>query len=252
MVLTLNTRVRPRCAPAKGHDAAISEVGHQGEVAMKTFGKMILAFGAVALMAAPSWAQGQGRGFGMGGGGGALLSNKSVQQELKVTDEQAKKLDAFGQDLMAKNRERFQGLQDLSADERRAKMQDLNKTMTAEIKKGLADILKPEQAKRFEQIQLQTMGYNAFNMPNVQESLKLTAEQKTKFTELGTATGTEMREIMQSAGDDREAAMKKATELRKSATDKAMAVLTADQKTTWKEMTGTPFEVKFEPRPPQN
>jgi Spy/CpxP family protein refolding chaperone len=218
---------------------------------MKTFGKMILAFGVVALMAAPSWAQ--GRGFGGGGGGGAmLLSNKGVQQEIKVTDEQAKKLDAFAQDMMEKNRERFSGLRDLSADERRAKMQDLTKTMNAEIKKGLVDILKPEQTKRFEQIQLQTMGYNAFNMPNVQEGLKLTAEQKTKFTELGTATGQEMREIMQGAGDDREAAMKKSTELRKSATEKAMALLTDDQKKTWKEMTGIPFEVKFEPRPRNN
>jgi Spy/CpxP family protein refolding chaperone len=217
---------------------------------MKIFGKILLAFGAVALMAAPSWAQ--GRGFGGGGGGGMLLSNKGVQQELKVTDEQAKKLDAFAQELRDKNRERFAGLRDLSDDERRTKMQDLNKTMTAEIKKGLVDILKPEQAKRFDQIQLQQMGYNAFNMPNVQEGLKLTTEQKTKFTDLGTATGQEMGEIMRGAADDREAAMKKATELRRSATEKAMALLTDDQKKSWKEMTGTPFEVKFEPRPPQN
>jgi hypothetical protein len=216
---------------------------------MKSFGKILLAFGAVALMAAPSWAQGQGRGFGMGGGGAMLLSNKGVQQELKVTDEQAKKLDAFAQDMMEKNRERFSGLQDLSADERRAKMQDLTKTMTAEVKKGVADILKPEQAKRFEQIQLQTMGANAFAMPNVQESLKFTAEQKSKITELNTDIGQQMRDARQAAGDDREAAMKKMTEIRKQSAEKAMALLTDDQKKSWKEMTGTPFEVKFEPRP---
>ena len=57
---------------------------------------MSTRLGVVALMAAPSRAQ-QGRGFGMfGGGGTALLTNKGVQKELKVTDEQASKLGAGG------------------------------------------------------------------------------------------------------------------------------------------------------------
>ena len=65
---------------------------------MRTFGKMILACGLVGLLVAPAQAQrpGGGRGFGgpagPGGGGLMLLNNKSVQQELKVGDEQAEKL----------------------------------------------------------------------------------------------------------------------------------------------------------------
>ena len=41
--------------------------------------------------------------------------------------------------------------------------------------------------------------------------------------------------------------MQKMTELRKKGNDKAMAVLTDSQKSSWNELIGEPFEVKFEP-----
>ena len=52
-----------------------------------------------------------------------------------------------------------------------------------------------------------------------------------------------MREIQQSAGDDRQAAMQKIQALRKETNTKVMALMTDDQKKTWKEMTGEPFEI---------
>jgi Spy/CpxP family protein refolding chaperone len=210
----------------------------------------MLAFGALALMAAPAWAQGQGRGgFGMGGGGGAmLLSNKSVQKELKVSDEQAEKLNTLATETMAKNRERFQGFQDLSQEERQTKMREAR----AELEKSLDGVLKPEQVKRFKQIELQVGGMMAFGQPRVQEALKLTDEQKEKVR----AIGEEAQGAMPSREDfqaDREAAMKKRAEITKGATDKVCALLTEDQKKEWKELTGEPFDFKPEaPRRPNN
>ena len=63
--------------------------------AMRTLSKTIVALGLVALMAGPALAQqgrggGGGRGFG-GGGIGMLLSNASVQQELKLDATQIEK-----------------------------------------------------------------------------------------------------------------------------------------------------------------
>ena len=46
--------------------------------------------------------------------------------------------------------------------------------------------------------------------------------------------------------------MKKITELRKEANDKATALLTEDQKKSWKDLTGEPFEYKPEPPRPRN
>jgi len=215
---------------------------------MRTCGKMVLAFGVVALMAVPGWAQ-QGRGgrFGGGGGGAALLSNKSVQKELKATDEQAEKLNAFARETMEKQRGEFQKFADLSQEERREKMRETARTRAVELHQGMSKILKPEQVKRFEEIQLQQSGVAAFMMPRVEERLKLADDQKSKLREISEEA---MRGAFQGGGQgDPEEARKKRAETRKQSTEKALAVLTADQKKTWKEMTGEPFEVIFEPRP---
>lgn len=219
---------------------------------MRRFGKVILALGVAALAAAPAQAQ-QGRGFGRFGGGGGgfgtmLLSNKGVQKELKATDEQAEKLNALGEQLRSKQREAFQKLQELSDDERREKGRELFRTAEADLRKGLADVLKPEQVKRFEQIQLQASGPGAFASPRVEEALKLTDDQKGKIRTVNDELGQSIRDAFEA---DRENAFTKIAELRKGATEKAVAVLNDDQKKTWKELTGEPFEVKFEaPRRP--
>jgi Spy/CpxP family protein refolding chaperone len=222
---------------------------------MRTFGKMMLACGMVTLLVAPAQAQrpGGGRGFGGPGGFGggvALLANKSVQQELKVDEKQADKLNAFAEEQMEKQREQFQKLQDLSQEERREKMQELNRTTGAAIREKLDEILKPEQVKRFQQIQLQAMSVlGAAAMPRVQEALNLTDEQRTKFRTIQEEQQESMRELFQGGGGggDREAVMTKLADLRKKTNDKAMAVLTDSQKAAWKDLTGAPFEVRIEP-----
>jgi hypothetical protein len=224
---------------------------------MRTFGKMVLACGLVGLLVAPAQAQrpGGGRGFGGGMGGGPggglmLLTNKSVQQELKADATQAEKLNSFAQGIMEKQREQFQKLQDLSQEERRAKMQEMGQAIGAEVRKGLTDLLKPEQVKRFEQIQLQQMGVlGALVMPRVQEALNPTEDQRSKLRTIQEEQREAMNELRQSGGGggDFAAAMQKMNELRKKGNDKAMAVLTDSQKSSWKELTGEPFEVKLEP-----
>ena len=58
----------------------------------------------------------------------------------------------------------------------------------------------------------------------------------------------EMRTIFRENQDDREAAMKKMTELRKQTLSKAEAKLNDEQQKTWKELLGTPVrEVKSRP-----
>jgi hypothetical protein len=216
---------------------------------MRTFAKVALAAGLVALAAAPAWAQqgkGQGRG-GFGGGGGAmLLNNKSVHEELKVTEDQASKLQTLATEMREKAQADRQGLKDLSQDEQRQKRRELNETHHAALMKGLGEILKPEQVKRFEQIHLQTAGLAALATPSVEKKLGLTDDQKAKLRTIQEDSVTGMRQIFQDAGQDREAATKKLTELRKENNEKALAVLTDSQKAMWKEMTGAPFQVKFE------
>jgi Spy/CpxP family protein refolding chaperone len=86
-------------------------------------------------------------------------------------------------------------------------------------------------------------------MPRVQEALKLTDEQKSKFGAIQDEQREAMQGLFQGGGGDRQAAFQKMTELRTKGNEKAMAVLTSEQKATWKDLTGEPFEVRFEGGP---
>src|SRR5262245_18889649 len=126
------------------------------------------AAGAVLLLAAAATAQPGGGGFMRNPA--MLLNQESVRKELKLSDEQVKKAEEFG----AKMRERFQDLQGLEGEERRAKVQEINK----ESEKTVGEILKPEQSKRLKQIGLQLQGPSAFTSQDVVKDLSITDEQK--------------------------------------------------------------------------
>jgi Spy/CpxP family protein refolding chaperone len=200
---------------------------------MKRLGLCVVALAIGALVTPAALGQRGGRGGGGGFGTVALLGQKSVQKELNLTDDQMKTVT----ELQAKAREARQGLRNLSREERRAKMQELAKA----DEKAVADLLKPEQVKRLKQISLQLRGASAFANEEVAKALTLTDEQKEKLKAIQDETGKAIRELFQGGGDRTEM-RKKITELRKGANEKAMALLTDDQKTKWKEMTGTPFK----------
>jgi Spy/CpxP family protein refolding chaperone len=205
--------------------------------------QITLVAAVVAMAASPALAQErqrqrQGGGFGGFGGGVMLLGQKSVQEELKLSEDQVKKI----QDLQAKQREAFQGFGDLSQEERRTKMQELNKANN----EAVAKILKPEQVKRFKEISLQQqvrfgVGF-VLNNEEVAKALKITDEQKEKIREIQSKSREELQGV-----ERNEEGLKKIQEVRKATSEKVMGVLTAEQKEQLKKMQGEPFkgEIQF-------
>jgi hypothetical protein len=214
----------------------------------------VVGFGLVALLAGPALAQGQGRGFGMMGGGGVamLIGNESVQKELKLDDTQTTK----AKELADKNREKMMAAReetkDLDPEERRTKNAELRKEMTESTLKAVGEFLKPEQVTRLKQISYQTMGAMAFADPEIAKKLNITDAQKEEIKTISEESMATMREIGQGFQDDREGTMKKMAEHRKETLNKIVAKLNDEQQKSWKEMTGAPFEVKFEFRPRNN
>jgi Spy/CpxP family protein refolding chaperone len=193
---------------------------------MKRFMQITLAAAVVVMAVSPALAQQRGRGFGgFGMNTIFLLGQKSVQEELKLNDEQIKKV----KELQEKQREVFQNFRDLSPEERREKMQ--------EMAKAVDGVLKPPQLKRVKQIALQQAGARAVNDEEVAKALNVTDEQKEKIREIQRESFEKMREL----GRDEDAA-KKRQELMKETNEKMMAVLTAEQKTKLKELQGEPFK----------
>lgn len=206
---------------------------------MKRLVKITLAVAIVAMAVAPALAQERqrqrqpgGRG-GFGGGTLFLLTQKSVQEELKLSDEQITKV----KELQEKQRGSFQGLRDLSQEERQKKMQESAQAQ----QKALAEVLKPGQLKRVKQISLQQQGARALMNPEVAKELKITDDQKEKIRDIQTKSREELRDL----GRD-EGAREKRQELTKKTNEKVLGVLTADQKAKLKEMQGTPFTGKIE------
>jgi hypothetical protein len=218
---------------------------------MRTILRGMVGVGLVALLAGPALAQGQGRGFGMMGGGGIsmLIGNESVQKELKLDDKQVEK----AKEVADKNREKMtaarEELQNLEQEERRTKMQALGKEMNESTLKAIGEFLKPEQIARLHQLSFQARGAMAFSDPEVAKKLSLTDTQKTDIQTIVQDSMEQMNTIRQENQDDREAMMKKMTELRKEILTKVTAKLNDEQQKTWKELIGAPFEIKFQPRP---
>ncbi|HEV3167166.1 MAG TPA: hypothetical protein VGZ22_24370 [Isosphaeraceae bacterium] len=217
---------------------------------MRMANRLALALGTVVLLSAPALAQQRG-GFGRGMGGGLmLLGNKGVQQELKLDAAQTEKVNSYVQETRAKRQEQFQKLQDLSQDERRTKMQELAKAANEETQKALKDLLTPTQLTRFNQIDLQQRGVmGAVADPELRSKLKITEDQNKQIQTLTEAFSAAAQEIRQKNQGDFQEIMKQTAPLRKETTDKITALLTEDQTKLWKDMTGEPYEVKFEPRP---
>ena len=217
---------------------------------MRGFLKSVMAFGLVALISGPAMAQQRGGGGGgYGQGGVMLISNPSVQKELKLDDAQVEKAKEAGTAFQEKRRESMSSLEGLEGDELMKKRQEVNMALNAEGMKALTTFLKPEQVKRFKQIEIQIAGINALSMPEVAKALKVTDAQKEKVTALLADQRSQMQDAQEAANGDRQAIMQKSQVIRKETNTKAMALMTDDQKKTWKELTGEPFEMIQAPRP---
>jgi hypothetical protein len=199
-------------------------------------GMMRLAVVGVALAAAGvALAQGRG-GFGMFAGPG-MLAIPPVQDELKLTDDQKEKAREFAQKLREKGqavREEHQG----DFPKIRAEMQKVN----AAALKEAAGFLKVDQVKRLKQIIWQQSGVNALATDEeLQKELKVTSEQKEKLTKLTAELGEKSMEAFQ--GGPGPETMQKVQALGKEYLDKATAMLTEDQRKSYKELLGKQFDM---------
>jgi Spy/CpxP family protein refolding chaperone len=207
---------------------------------MKQFAFVLAALAAVAICSPAMAQRGGGRGFGGGRMAGGnllgLLGQKPVQEDLKLSDDQVKKVD----EQVEKQREVFAALRDLSPEERQKEAA----SQAEATKKNLAEILKDDQLKRLKQISLQQRGGQALADPEVSSALNLTSEQKDRIAAIQEGVQSEMRELFQAgaAGGDREALQKKGQELRAATDQKILAVLTDTQQAKLKEMKGEPFK----------
>jgi Spy/CpxP family protein refolding chaperone len=211
----------------------------------------ILTIGLALLAASPVLAQPPGGRGGRGGamamrqppGAARLLANDKVQEELKLTDDEKAAVKKATDEVSAKYQDEMDKARTAMD---RDKMTELRKAENADVEKAVAAVLKPEQAKRLQQIEVQAAGLDAFSRDDVQAALKLTDAQKKDVKGAEDDMQKDAAEVFKDAAGDRTkmaAAAKKVQDLRTDSVEGVVKGLTDDQKKTWKDLTGDKFDV---------
>jgi Spy/CpxP family protein refolding chaperone len=192
---------------------------------------------------------GGGRGRGMGGmmGGGMLMivQNEQVQKDIELDADQKEKLQKLSTETREAMRAKMGDMQNLSAEERRTKFEEMRKDMeesAAKTQKAVEGILLPKQLERVKQIQLQSQGTMALANPDVAKELGLTDDQKAKIKTIGEEAMKAMRDMFAGGGRPSAEDREKRTKARQENEKKVMDVLTAEQKEKFEKMKGEKFD----------
>jgi Spy/CpxP family protein refolding chaperone len=185
-----------------------------------------------------------GRGGGFFGGqsnGLDLLGDENVRRELDLVDDQVTKLREVGDRMRDEMRTAFegfdfQGLRDLSEEEREAKFAPIREKMekvNADVQKEIDQVLLPQQRQRLKEIvvqsQIRRQGTSgALSGGALATELNITEEQKEKLRAKQAEVEEELR--------------KETEQLRLEARDKILSVLTAEQRAKLNALMGKPIE----------
>jgi Spy/CpxP family protein refolding chaperone len=140
-----------------------------------------------------------------------LLRVPAVQKELKLTDDQVKKLEQLVEQMHARTVPKAEAT---SPEQRKANAAEIMKGRGEGIQNKLREILTPEQLKRLHEIGLQLRGPMALADPQVLEQLNFTDEQRQKLAEI-----------------------------RQKVVEETMNLLTAEQRAAFEKMKGAKFEM---------
>jgi Spy/CpxP family protein refolding chaperone len=191
------------------------------------------------------------------------MTNKALQEELKITDEQKDKFKELNkkQDESRKKRgeswkEKFvdaKGDQDKTKELFTAMMKDGQKDQE-QLAKDIEKVMTPEQVTRVKQIERQRGGVGAFAKDDVAKALELTDGQKGKIKGVVDEYRKDIGEVMKSAAgtfkdgkfsfdkEKFEESQTKQKKLTKAAMGDIDDILTDDQRKKWRDLTGAPFD----------
>jgi hypothetical protein len=180
----------------------------------------------------------------------ATDAQKTSIQEL--ADKQAEERRAARESGQGGGRFNFQEFQNLSEEERAARMEQFRKEGAEREKKSreaLTAILDDGQMKRLREIWVQTLGLGALSNDEIVAELKITDLQKEEIADTQQEAqrdfGEQMGDLFRrdQSDEEREAARTKMNELRKQMEEKVLANLTDEQKKQLETMKGAKFEL---------
>jgi hypothetical protein len=174
-----------------------------------------------------------------------LVFRDKVQEELKLSDEQKKKLEKRLQDTVQDAMPFFQELGDKKPEEREKEHHAYVEKAQGNLTAFLEGALKEDQFKRLRQVMLQREGLFGLGHPEIMKELEITDKQRQQFMEVMQDMQQKMEPVMKEAqkGGKPEEIAPKLMKLRQEHEGKIEAILDDAQKKQWKELLGKPLDL---------
>lgn len=212
---------------------------------------------ALVLVAGAAMAQLYPSKLGISGAMSLRLSEPRWQSELKINDEQAKKIQSAFDSLVAAQNEMSAAISKAKP-EQYAGIQLKQEKAEKESATKILSSLSATQKNRLLQIGLQDAGPFALRNADIAKKIGLTNDQRLKVNAIATKTIATLDEVHAKVGEQmaaapqgksgdkkRTAIMKsfepKLNQIEKQAEGQVLAVLTPAQVQSWKKALGTPF-----------
>jgi len=169
------------------------------------------------------------------------FNNPDVRKQLNLNNDQYNGLNKSYEQYWSQYQKGLSGLGNMDEQTRAQQAQELRNNFNSQVMKSAQGVLTPEQVQRFNQLNLQSQGGNAFNDPTVQQKLNLTADQKAKLRALSQQQDQTMSNLQKQYGTDPQAARQQYDASRKQYNDSVNAILNQQQQQTWQQLTGQPY-----------
>jgi len=174
-----------------------------------------------------------------------LVFRDKVQEELKLSDEQKKKLEKRLQDTVQDTMQLFQKLADKEPEEREKELHAYREKAQENLTAFLQGLLQEEQSKRLRQVMLQREGLFALGHAEIMKELEITDKQRQQFGEVAQEMHKKIEPLVKEAqkGGNPQEIWPKIRKIRKEQEERIEALLSEAQKKQWQEMLGKPLDL---------
>ncbi len=164
-----------------------------------------------------------------------LLRQRSVREDMKLSHDEAAKIDKHSAQQWKKARE----INKLPDAERDKKFDELTK----ENDHFIDQTITKDQRKRLREIEMQVAGLMVVTRPVLAKKLNLTEEQIKRAHEMQKLGRQEMHDFIHASKPEKS---DKLDHLRKTSSDRLVELLTDEQEKTWTKLAGAPFKGELE------
>jgi hypothetical protein len=184
------------------------------------------------------------RGWRMYGTSRPWFANAGVRRQLKLDDNAYNTLNKTYVQYWTPYNQAVVGLPaDLDEQQRQQRIAAAYGTFNTGFNKASAQVFTdPDVRDRYNQLNLQYQGYGAFNDPTVQTRLKLNDQQRQTFNRYYNDWNTQMNNYATEYATNPDAVNKQWADNWKQTRERINTTLTPDQRKTWEEMAGEPYD----------